>query len=359
MGKCRKCENVLPEGAAFCPWCGADQRPHPKKRGNGQGTIAKEANGTYTAVATSYANGQRETRKKRGFVRKRDAAEWLAKVNFALPSKPTVTFKELYDEWSPLYFANVSEKRRAIMRGVYSRCSRLYNMRWVDIGVRHMQALINEQPDTFYPRRDMKVLFSLMGDYAVVSGYSDKNFAGALKLPQKTPPHKEPFSPAEVDKLWADYAATGDKYTGAALVMIYTGMRYGELMDAKPELVHLEDGYMMGGKKTEAGKTGEIILVPAIRPLVKRLIVDGELPHASDTAFREHFSKALARAGTRPHTIHECRHTTATALARAGVQPAIIAAVMRHSSYAQTLDYTHIDRETKLKAITPTLHPAE
>ena len=42
-------------------------------------------------------------------------------------------------------------------------------------------------------------------------------------------------------------------------------------------MVHLEDGYMLGGRKTEAGRAGEIILVPSIRTLVQRLIVDGEL----------------------------------------------------------------------------------
>ena len=354
---CRKCQKEMPEGAVFCPWCGSDQRPHPKKRGNGQGTIKKEANGTYTAVLTSYATHKRETRKKRGFTRKKDAADWLASVNFALPSRPAVTFQELYEEWSPLYFAGVSEKRASIMRGVYARCARLYSMRWVDIGVRHMQGLINEQPETYYPRRDMKVLFSLMGQYAIVSGYSDKDFSGALKLPAKTPPHKEPFTAEEIDRLWRDYADTNDPYTGAALVMIHTGMRIGELMQATPELVHLDDGYMLGGRKTEAGRTGEIMLVPTIRPLVKRLIVDGELPHVSDTRFRECYTRALARAGTRPHTIHECRHTTATALALAGVQPAIISGIMRHTSYAQTMDYTHVGREEKLKAITSTLHP--
>lgn len=341
----------------FCPWCGSDQRSHPKKRGNGQGTIIKEANGTYTAVATSYANYKRETRKKRGFIRKKDAADWLASVNFALPSKPAVTFKELYEEWSPLYFAQVSDKRASIMRGVYARCSRLYNMRWVDIGVRHMQQLINEQPETYYPRRDMKVLFSLMGQYAIISGYADRDFSGALKLPPKVAPHKEPFTQNEVELLWTDYAQTGDPYTGAALAMIYTGMRVGELTQATPDMVHLEDGYMMGGRKTEAGREGEIILIPAIRPIIQRLIVDGELPHVSDTRFRAMYARALARAGTRPHTIHECRHTTATALALAGVQPAIIAGIMRHSSYAQTMDYTHVGRAAKLEAITSTLHP--
>ena len=326
------------------------------KRSNGRGSIIRDAKRhTYTAVLTSYASGKRLTKSRRGFATKREAETWLRTVTFALPSVRPVTFSELWAEWSPTYLPQVSAKRASIMRGAYAKCAPLYNMRWVDIGVRHMQALINEQT-TFYPARDLKTLFSLMSQYAMVSGYADRDFTQALKLPAKAAPHKEPFSPEEIDLLWQDHARTSDPYTAAALVMIYTGLRVGELMQATPDLVYLDDGYMLGGRKTEAGMEGEIILVPAIRPLVRRLVVEGELPRVSDTAFRKHYERALARAGTRPHTIHECRHTTATALALAGVQPAIISAVMRHSSYAQTMEYTHVGRDAKLEAVTRTLH---
>lgn len=48
---------------------------------------------------------------------------------------------------------------------------------------------------------------------------------------------------------------------------------------------------------------------------------------------------------------HECRHTTATMLAKSGVQPAIITDIMRHTSYTQTMDYTHTGREDMIKGI--------
>ena len=326
------------------------------KRANGRGSIIRDAKRhTYTAVLTSYASGKRLTKSRRGFATKREAETWLRTVTFALPSVRPVTVAELWAEWSPTYLPQVSAKRASIMRGAYAKCSALYSMRWVDVGVRHMQALINQQ-ETYYPARDLKALMSLMSQYAMVSGYADRDFTQALKLPAKAAPHKEPFSPEEIDLLWQDYARTSDPYTAAALVMIYTGLRVGELMQATPELVHLDDGYMLGGRKTEAGKEGEIILIPAIRPLVRRLVVEGELPRVSDTAFRKHYERALARAGTRPHTIHECRHTTATALALAGVQPSIISSVIRHRSYAQTMQYTHVGRAAKLEAVTRTLH---
>lgn len=200
----------------------------------------------------------------------------------------------------------------------------------------------------------MKVLFSLMSKYAIIAGYSDRDLTPNIKLPPKEKPHKKAFTDAEIDSLWKDYNA-GNSFSGAILLMIYTGMRYGEITTVKPENVHLADSYLLGGIKTDAGKAGEILLVDCIKPIAKRLLVDGELPKISDTAFRKRFQETLERCCCKPHTIHECRHTTATALAKAGVQPAIISEIMRHTSYSQTMEYTHIDRNTKIKAITDAL----
>ena len=55
--------------------------------------------------------------------------------------------------------------------------------------------------------------------------------------------------------------------------------------------------------------------------------------------------------GIERHTVHECRHTTATILAKIGIQPAIIADIMRHTSYAQTMDYTHTQLDDKIKGL--------
>lgn len=54
MDKCRKCRAVLPEGAKFCPACGAKQdvTQKPKARGNGQGSVYQLPNKTWIAVKT-------------------------------------------------------------------------------------------------------------------------------------------------------------------------------------------------------------------------------------------------------------------------------------------------------------------
>lgn len=189
-----------------------------------------------------------------------------------------------------------------------------------------------------------------MSQFAIVEGYSDVNYAVHIKLPPREKPHKEPFSEEEIQALWKDYEA-GNEFTGAILIMIYTGMRYGEISSVKSENIHMDESYLLGGIKSEAGKEGEILLLDEIKPLVQKLMIDSSLGSMSDTSFRKKFDAALKRAGCRQHTIHECRHTCATLLAKRGVQAAVITDIMRHASYSQTLDYTHIDRQTKLNAL--------
>ena len=51
--------------------------------------------------------------------------------------------------------------------------------------------------------------------------------------------------------------------------MIYTGLRPTELLEILTENVHLEEKYMIGGIKTDAGKDRIIPLNDKIIPLIK------------------------------------------------------------------------------------------
>ena len=47
----------------------------------------------------------------------------------------------------------------------------------------------------------------------------------------------------------------------------------------QPENIHLEESYLLGGIKSEAGKEGEILLLDEIKPLVQHLMIDSRLVH--------------------------------------------------------------------------------
>lgn len=351
---CRKCRKEIPDESTYCNRCGAKQSVSrvPKKRGNGQGTVYKRGQ-TWTAKHTLYRNGCALTRAKGGFETKRDALAWLSSPeSFVVPDRPLQkTFSEIYDEWSDRHYDSISAKKTQAYKAAYRTCSKLHPLYWDEIALADMQDAVDAAKNAHYPRKNVRTILHLMESFAIKHGYTSRQIAKYLEIPSKPTPNKKAFSDADIRKLFNAHQG-GDSFAGAILILIHTGMRYGEISTILPENIHLEESYMTGGIKTEAGKNGEILILDAIKPIVKELMLPvNQLAQMSDTTFRSKFYETLERYGCEPHTIHECRHTTATLLARAGIQPAIIKEIMRHASYEQTLEYTHIDRATKLKAL--------
>lgn len=225
---------------------------------------------------------------------------------------------------------------------------------WDEVTLALMQAATDKALNTYNQRKAVKIVIHSVEAYAIKNGITDRRLAEYIELPEQTTPDKHPFTDEEVSKLWTAYNV-GDEVAGALLIMIYTGMRFGEFSTIDPVNIHLSEGYLTGGIKTEAGKADEILILPQIAPVIEKLMLPVNRFAVSNTAFTKRMRAALDKAGCQQHTAHECRHTTATFLARAGVQPAIISDIMRHTNYQQTLAYTHIDRQTKLDALSKSI----
>lgn len=345
---CRKCKKEIPEGSLYCNLCGASQdgpvTPHKRHRGNGQGSVIKEPNGTYTAVKTQMRGDKRMVRKKRGFRTKKDAIAYLPLLLFEPDpqEEKKITFADLYAEWSRKHFEKLSDSKITAYKIAYKRCEPLYPRVWSTITLKQMQAVVDSLP-SYYTKRDCKLLLSLMGEFAERNEYADKNRGKLIDLPPLEAKEKQAFTVDEVQALWKDYE-NGNTFTGYALIMIYTGMRFGELKDVLLENIHLEDGYLTGGKKTEAGKNRPIMIVDCIKPVIRKLSEGrkAKLLEQHPDYFRARFDAMTERAGVRPLKPHSCRHTFCTMLALAGVQPGIIQKVAGHTSYNTTATYTHL-----------------
>lgn len=321
------------------------------KRGNGQGTAIKTGK-TWRAVIQHYEDGRRYQKTKRGFKTKKAALEWCAVNSSWAVTDAAVSFADVYKEWSASHYPTISEKRQKQYTHVFEVSKSLHDMRMKDIGVRHYQAQLNTQRNTNAVRKMFRQVYSMMSDYAIRAGYVTTNYAKLCELPPETKPIKRAFNTAEIEKMEEYYATTGNLAAGAALIMIYTGMRWGEISTILPQNIHLDEGYLIGGIKTDAGKHGEIILIEHIRPFVRELMIPvNRIGKLSSEGFRKAYNAMQEKLGIDRHTVHECRHTTATMLAKAGVQPAVISDIMRHTSYSQTMDYTHTGREDKIKGI--------
>lgn len=318
------------------------------KRGNGQGSVFKYKNG-YRAQLTHYENGVRYTKTKSGFRTKRSALEWcVLNASFAR-NMTSPTFSALYKEWSSTHYQNITAKKVQQYQHVYDESHDLYKMRFADIGVRHFQAVMDAQKNTYAVRKIFKSVYSMMSDYAMRCGYITTNYARLCVVPSAEKPRKRAFTSDEIRKVEAYWSDTHDVVAGATLIMIYTGMRWGEISTSKPENIYLDDGYMLGGIKTENGRLGEIVLIDHIKPIVAELMIPvNRIGKIGTEPFRHAYNALQDTLGIERHTVHECRHTTATLLASLGVQPAVITEIMRHSSYVQTMIYTHVQRSEKI-----------
>ena len=326
----------------------AARKKSTKHRGNGEGSVYQEAryNGKWTACVTVYADGVRYQRTKRGFDRKKDAIAALQEMRFGPEPVEAgeITFAQLYTRWSAEYFKTCSDSKETAYSIAYKRCQPLYHRKWRSVRLSEMQAIVDERP-SYYTARDVKNLMSLMGQYAIRHEYFEKNRAENITLPPCTTAEKQAFTEEEIIKLWEDYER-GNDFTAYALVMIYTGMRPGELKQMKKADVHLDEDppYMTGGIKTENGKNRVFPIADDILPLVRDMYDRGrrKLLEMNDDTFRSRFDDMCARAGTRPLKPHECRHTFCTLLAVRDVQPGVIMKIAGHAKYQTTAGYTHI-----------------
>lgn len=352
---CRKCKKELPEEAQYCMFCGtslaapaAARKKGGKRRGNGEGSVYQEAryDGKWTACVTVFVDGHRYQRVKRGFAKKKDAVAALQEMKYGPDpiDAQEITFAQLYTRWSAEYYKVCSESKETAYEIAYKRLQPLYHRKWRSIRLSEMQALVDERP-SYYTARDVKNLLSLIGQYAIRHEYFEKNRAENITLPPCTTAEKRAFTEEEILMLWEDYEQ-GNEFTAYALLMIYTGMRPGELMQMKRADVHLDEEppYMIGGIKTENGKNRVFPIAEAVLPLVRDMYDRGrrKLLEMNKDTFRARFDEMCARAGTRPLKPHECRHTFCSELALRDVQPGVIMKIAGHANYQTTAGYTHI-----------------
>ena len=349
---CRKCGAELPENAVFCHLCGAKQEITKKKiRGSGQGTVWKDGN-IWKAKHRIFRDGKVYSKTKSGFEKKKDALKWLSENSVLDPGNSPATLARIFEEWKDLHEEKIGDHKARDYKSAYEKCIKhLDPYNWDDITLQMMQNAVNKAKNTHYARKMVKTVLNQLEAHAVKNGYTTRRITTYLEIPPEVKPNKTPFTMEEIRKLKEAYE-NGTDFAGIILIMIYTGMRYGEISTIKPENIHIDEHYLTGGIKTEAGKTGEILIVDEIDPIVRKLMIPkNQASGMSDTTFRKKYAATLEAAGCSEHSTHECRHTTASVLADAGIQPAIIKEIMRHENYQQTLTYTHISRQSKLDAI--------
>ena len=288
------------------------------------------------------------------FERKNEALEALAEYN-SNPydiTRETITFAEVYKRWSEKHFEKVSESAIKNYGNAYRKyCKTLYKMRFKDIRLSHLQGIIDDCGMAHPTRAVIKTLFNVLFKYAIKNDIVDKDYAQFVDVGSRESTSKRvPFTQEEIDTIFENI----DKldYLDTILIMIYSGMRIGELLDIKIKNVHLDERYMVGGLKTEAGKNRIIPINRKIEPFIRKyyeqnkdkefLITNkfGRQMQYSNYR-REKFDNAMEQLQMK-HTPHDARHTFASLMDSAGANKLCVKRIIGHASQDITeAVYTH------------------
>ena len=178
----------------------------------------------------------------------------------------------------------------------------------------------------------------------------DKNYARLLRLPKNDKKEKDIFTDGEINLL---ISHDEDFEARLILILIYSGMRIGELLCLKAEDIDTEKWIIIGGSKTEAGKNRVIPIHPKIREYVKLLTDDVQakdsvILNIRPELFRDkYFYKYLVSLGILTEeeldvgksprlTPHCTRHTFASLARRAGIEKDVLTRVIGHTEYSTT-----------------------
>ena len=266
-----------------------------------------------------------------------------------------ITFAEIYEKWSSEKFPKISESNVRGYKTSYNKCIKLHDMKFKQLRKMHMQRIIDENGHLSYQTRlKVKTLFTQLYRFAIENDIVEKDYSKFVDTGEETTKlERIPFSDAEIEKLWANI----DKpYIDSVLIMIYSGMRVGELLTIETKNIDLENRIMIGGIKTKAGIDRAI-------PIHKRLIglidMSKEYLVTSPTGKKFSYNNYIQRYFTplmqelgMSHLPHDCRHTAATKLDNANVNRTIIKRILGHASTDITEKvYTHKSHAQLIEAI--------
>ena len=318
---CIKCGKEIPEGAPYCCWCGKKQKQEPRKtlkRANGTGSVYKlsgRRTRPWVAAKNKLVIGY--------YAKKTDALDALSRlVGKDISERYNMTFSDIYEGWKFEHYREIGQKSIDGYENAYKNCESLYDRKFRELRTRDFQEIVDlHNTQSRSTQAKYKNLFTQLSEWAMREEIVTTNYAGYVKLSGEKAKEKDIFSADDITKLEAD----GSSAAKVVLMLIYTGMRIGELFEAKTENYH--ETYLIGGKKTKAGRD-RIIPIRAegrgyFAELAERatgeLLISGRDGQKTAENYRKReYYPLLERLGIARKTPHATRHTFASWAVAAG-----------------------------------------
>ena len=153
-----------------------------------------------------------------------------------------ITFAEVYDKWSEKKFDEISASNVNGYKASYKLCESIYDVKFGDLKLAHLQSVVDSSGKAYPTLKKLKILFNQLFDYAVMHEIisKDKQIVEYLNIgkEEKSTKHYR-FTNSEIEALWR-WSEKND-YVQVILMLIYSGVRPGELFNTKRSSVNLEE----------------------------------------------------------------------------------------------------------------------
>ena len=234
--------------------------------------------------------------------------------------KDTPTFAEVYQKFYEQKFCLKNSKKYSkstmySMQSAFKNCSTLHNRIFKDIRYKELQQVVDDCPLKHASKELIVNLIKQMYAYADKYDLIEKDYSAHLCIKTADDDeHGVPFSDKEIKILWDN---KDNDIAQLLLIMIYSGFR---IFEYKTLEIHLNEGYFIGGLKTDSGKNRIVPIHSLIYDLVvRRINAHGGILCVSTQTARKRLNAALKSLDINSHTFHDTRHTFSALCERYGV----------------------------------------
>lgn len=264
-----------------------------------------------------------------------------------------ITLAELYHRWLPAHTANTNPSQSTLDSYTNSfkhlvplHYEPIQNLKYADY--QKILDSMRKSGLSYSSCKKVRSLISLLEKYAVKIELINKCYAPLLSIGKnKAVRTHHPFSRQKINLLWVHCDEPG---VDTVLILLYTGMRVGEMLALQKTDVNIRQGYIRITKSKTASGIRTIPIHHRIFPLIVRrmkssgssLIADSEGKQYDYSCYCIIWREVMHSINADGHTTHDCRHTVATLLDNAGANETAKRRILGHAGGDVTERvYTH------------------
>lgn len=264
-----------------------------------------------------------------------------------------ITLAELYHRWLPVHIADTDPSNSALASyaNSFKHLSCLQYEPFQNLKYMDYQRVIDGMRKSglsYSSCKKVRSLISLLEKYANKIELTNKSYAPLLSIGKnKAVRLHHPFSRQKINRLWAHCDESG---VDTVLLLLYTGMRVGELLHLHKSDINIRQRFIRITKSKTVSGIRIIPIHPRILPLIiARMDSPGTtlLSDANGNPYDYSRYCIIWRAvmqiiNAAGHTTHDCRHTVATLLDNAGANETAKRRILGHAGGDVTERvYTH------------------